>query len=220
MTKISASIICGNPINLKSDLHSLEKGKIEYIHFDIMDGIFVPRYGLYPEYLSSIKKSTKIPIDVHMMTINPELYIPLLAESGADYISVHAENNHHLHRTIKLIKQHHLKAGLVLNPATPLNTLDYLLTDLDLIVLMGINPGIVGHQLIPSTIEKIKDLKQKLKKTKSSIFVEIDGGVTFNSAPSLTKAGADILVCGSSTIFNQPQPLLSKINEFRQTINE
>jgi ribulose-phosphate 3-epimerase len=217
MAKISASIICGDPINLKSDLRALKTAKVDFIHFDIMDGIFVPRFGLYPEYLASIKRNSSIPLDVHLMVTNPEPYIPLLAELGADFISVHVENNLHLHRTLRLIKSFKIKSGLVLNLATPLNVLDYLLTDLDLITIMGINPGIIGHKLIPSTLKKVSDLKILLNLAKVNIPIEIDGGVTFDTTPSLLKAGADILVCGSSTIFNQNKSLSFMIKKFKKT---
>jgi ribulose-phosphate 3-epimerase len=217
MAKISASIICGDPINLKSDLRALKTAKVDFIHFDIMDGIFVPRFGLYPEYLASIKRNSSIPLDVHLMVTNPEPYIPLLAELGADFISVHVENNLHLHRTLRLIKSFKIKSVLVLNLATPLNVLDYLLTDLDLITIMGINPGIIGHKLIPSTLKKVSDLKILLNLAKVNIPIEIDGGVTFDTTPSLLKAGADILVCGSSTIFNQNKSLSFMIKKFKKT---
>jgi ribulose-phosphate 3-epimerase len=200
-------------------LQAIKKAKADYIHFDIMDGIFVPRYGLYPEYLASIKRNTSVPLDVHLMVMNPEPYIPLLAQSGADLISVHVENNFHLNRTINLIKSCHVKAGIVLNSATPLNTLDYLLADLDQIMLMGINPGIIGHKLIPSTLIKVADLKEKLKIAKLNIPIEIDGGVTFDTVPKLVDAGADILVCGSSTIYNQKEPLFDMIKKFKKLIN-
>lgn len=218
-TLISASIICANSVDIKSDIKQLEKGGVDCIHFDVMDGNFVPRLGLFPEMLTAIKKVTKIPVDVHLMIDNPDNFIPAFINAGADMISVHSEGNNHLDRSIRLIKSMGAKAGVVLNPATSLSVLDYVLDDIDLVLLMAINPGIVDHKLIPNTIQKIADLKKKLR-THPNILIEIDGGVTFESALSMVKAGADMLVCGSSTIFKPDQSISLKIREFRKILEK
>lgn len=218
--KLSASLICGDIVNLKDDLKSLEKGKVDYLHFDIMDGLFVPRFGQYPEMLRSIKENSKIPVDVHLMVQNPEPYIPILAEFGADVIVPHVESTPHIHRVIKIIKDHGVRAGVALNPGTSLSSLDYLLDEIDWVELMAINPGIVGHKLIPNMLNKIYDLK-KIVGSRPGFEIQIDGGVTPQSASKMILAGASVLVCGSSTIYRPKEGSLDvKINEMRKTIDK
>ncbi len=216
--KLAASIICGNPLSLEADLAALDKGGIDYIHFDMMDGVFVPRYGLFPEYLKAIRAKTNVPIEIHMMVENPEPYIQELVDAGATIITPHIEPLHHVHRTVSRIKAAGAQAGLALNPGTPLTSLDNILEDLDLVMLMAINPGIVGHKLIPSTYKKIEALRAKIDETGKDIIIEIDGGVTPESGKEMVKAGANMLVCGTGTIFQPPALLDEKICEFRQTL--
>lgn len=216
--QLAASIICGNPLNLEADLAALEKGGIDYIHFDVMDGVFVPRFGLFPEYLKAIRSKTNLPIEVHMMVQDPEPYIQDFVNAGATMLTPHIEPLLHAHRTIMKIKAAGAKAGLALNPGTPLSTLDYVLADLDLVMLMAINPGIVGHKLIPRTMEKIADLRKKISEVGKDIIIEIDGGVTPVSGIEMVKAGANMLVCGTGTIFQPPAKLDDKITTFRLTL--
>lgn len=218
--QLSASLICANHINFEKDILLLEKGGIDYIHFDVMDGNFVPRYGLYPELLKSIKKLSKLPVDVHMMTEEPWRYIKEFSEAGADLIAVHAESCKHLHYTLKSIKDYGVMAGVVLNFATPLCVLDYILDYVDAVELMAINPGIVGHKVIPEIYRKIGDLRKKLDATGRKITIIIDGGVSSDTAANMIKAGADILVCGTSAIFKQDILLDEKVKEFREHINQ
>jgi len=215
---LAASIICGNPLNLQKDLSALKRGKIDYIHFDVMDGVFVPRYGLFPEYLKAIRSQTNIPIEVHMMVQNPEPYIQDFVDAGANIITPHIEPLLHAHRTVMRIKSTGAKAGLALNPGTSLSTLDYVLEDLDLVMLMAINPGIVGHKLIPRTMEKIADMRKRIDATGKDIFLEIDGGVTPESGIKMVQSGANMLVCGTGTIFQPPAKLDVKIRQFRKTL--
>src|SRR3989344_4693995 len=215
---LAASIICGNPLNLQKDIAALKRGNIDYIHFDVMDGVFVPRYGLFPEYLKAIRSKTNIPIEVHMMVQNPEPYIQDFVDAGATIVTPHIEPLMHAHRTIMRIKNAGAKAGLALNPGTSLSSLDYVLEDLDLVMLMAINPGIVGHKLIPGTMGKIEDLRKKIDETGKDIIIEIDGGVTPESGMGMVKAGANMLVCGTGTIFQPPAKLDDKIREFRATL--
>jgi len=215
--RLSASLVCGDMVNILRDLRLLEKGGIDHLHFDVMDGHFVPRLGLLPEMLTAIKKHTNMPVDIHLMIENPEHYIPLFAQSPDDIIVVHAESTKHLDRMIRLIKDSGSRAGVALNPATPLNVLDYVIEDIDLVMLMAINPGIVGHKLIPQAIRKISDLSKYASK-KNDLIIEIDGGVNFESAIEMIKAGANMLVCGTSTIYNKEKPINEKIVELRETI--
>ena len=215
---IAASIICGNILNLKKNIKLLEKSRVEYIHFDVMDGIFVPRYGLYPEILQTIRSLTSIPIDVHLMVQNPEPYIPLLIQSGGNIIAVHVETCPHLHRTLKIIRRHGGQPGIVINPTTPLDTIDRVIDNISMVMLMAINPGITGQKMIPGSLKKIKKLKKKLK-NHPNVLIGVDGGVNNETAPQMVKAGANMLVCGSSTIFKGDIPLDQKTKQLKKLIN-
>jgi ribulose-phosphate 3-epimerase len=217
--KLSASLICANPLIIGEEIRDLADGGIDYLHFDVMDGNFVPRYGLHPELLKAIRSLTDLPIDVHMMSGEPIRYIPAFARAGASVIAVHAEACKHLHRTLSVIHENGAKAGVVLNYATPLNVLDYIMDDIDMVELMAINPGIVGHKLIPGTIKKIIDLKKKIDESGRDVIIAIDGGVNPDSAPLMIKAGADLLVCGTSAIFRLNEKLGKGIKDFREVID-
>lgn len=199
---IAASLICSNPLNMEADLDDLIKAKVDLIHFDVMDGQFVSRYGLYPEILTALRHKTDIPVDVHMMVDNPEDYIDTFKEAGASYYNVHAEATTHLHRCVKKIINAGMKAGVALNPATSISSLEWVIEDIDMVVLMAINPGIVGHKLIPGMLKKITALREFADKhNKPDLLIEIDGGVTFDSAKNMIEAGANALVCGTGTIY-------------------
>lgn len=217
--KLAASLICSDMLNLKSDIRSLEDGNIDYIHFDIMDGNFVPRLGLYPEMLKSVRSATSIHIDTHLMISNPESFIPDFIKAGADIVTIHAESTRHLHRAIKLIRDLGARAGVALNPGTSLYVLDYVLDDIDLVMLMAINPGIAGHKLIPRMLEKISELKEKLANY-PNVIIEIDGGVNPESAPKMIKRGANLLVCGTSMIFKPDTNIGQKTKEVRRDIDQ
>jgi ribulose-phosphate 3-epimerase len=220
--KIAASLICADPLNLMGDLNQLIDSKVDFIHFDVMDGSFVPRYGLYPEILTSLRKKTQIPVDVHMMVDNPEDYIQDFKIAGADYYCFHLEATKHAHRIIKKIEIAGMKPGIALNPATPVSDLKYVILDIKMVVLMAINPGIVGHKLIPSMIEKIRDLRAFANEMgNKDLLIEVDGGVTPESAQLMLDAGADLLVCGTGTIFRpQEDTLKNKILEFRTSLTQ
>ena len=222
MTKkplIAASLICSDPLDLKSDINELIVGKSDYIHFDVMDGQFVPRYGLYPEILSSLKNFCDIPVDVHMMVENPEDFIDDFKIAGAEYYNFHIESTAHTHRIIKKIEKSGMKPGIALNPATSLTALNYIINDIKMVVLMAINPGIVGHKLIPNMIDKIRDLRKFANENgNKDLLIQIDGGVTFESGKAMIDAGADILVCGTGTIYRPHEDTISnKIKAFRET---
>jgi ribulose-phosphate 3-epimerase len=216
---IAGSLICSNPLRLEEDINELNKGKADFIHFDVMDGQFVPRYGLYPEILSYLKKITDIPVDVHMMVSNPEDYIEDFRIAGATYYNFHVEATNHAHRVVKKIEKSGMLPGIALNPATSLSTLDYLIEDVKMVVLMAINPGIVGHKLIPNMIDKIKELREFAdRRGNKNLLIEIDGGVTFDSGIVMAQAGADVLVCGTGTIYRPHEDTISnKISAFRKT---
>lgn len=220
--KIAASLICGDPLNLKNEIIQLDNSATDLIHFDVMDGLFVPRYGLYPEILTHLKAVTNIPVDVHMMVSNPEDYIDDFYKAGADYYNVHVESTNHLHRIIKKVRDTGMKPGVALNPATPISLLDWVIKDIDMVVLMAINPGIVGHKLIPDIINKIEQLREFANQNgNEDLIIQIDGGVTPESIPLMVNAGADALVCGTGTIFRPKEDTLSnKVSYIRNLINE
>lgn len=215
--QLSASLICGNLLDLAGEIKKLEDGKIDLIHFDVMDGHFVPRLGFFPEVLEQIKTITKLPVFVHAMIDDAVAYGPMFVKAGGEAITVHAEAGHHLHRSIKILKDMGAKVGVGINPATPLSVLDYVLDDINHVMLMAINPGIVGHKLIPRILDKIGDLKEKLR-SHPHVKIEVDGGVTPESAPQMVRRGADILVCGSSSIFKKGEDLAANIMTFRKHI--
>jgi len=198
---MSASLICADMLNLNREIDELEKASINMIHFDVMDGNFVPRFGLHPEIIYAVRKKTKIPIDVHMMVSDPEPYIESFAKAGADIITVHVENNMHLDRTIRLIRQNGSKVGLAINPATDVSLLKWSLIYADYILIMGINPGILGHAFCEHTVEKIKEIISMRTSLGSTALIAVDGGVSKLTIPSLIKAGTEVLICGSATIF-------------------
>jgi ribulose-phosphate 3-epimerase len=218
---IAASLICSNPINLQKDIEELIIGGTDFIHFDVMDGSFVPRYGLYPEILSSLKEVTDIPVDVHMMVQNPEDYIDVFKNAGASFYNFHIETTYHAHRIVKKIEKANMEPGLALNPATSLASLDYLIQDIKMIVLMAINPGILGHKLIPSMLNKISDVRELAdKRGNKDLLIQIDGGVTFETGVDMINAGADVLVCGTGTIFRPTEDTISnKLKLFKKTFD-
>jgi len=215
---LAASIVCADMLRLGEEIDRLNKAAIDYIHFDVMDGVFVPRYGLHPEILTAIRSRTMIPLEVHMMVQNAEAYIDTFAIAGATHFTVHAETTSHLHRVIKKIGMAGMTAGVALNPATSLDTLEYVLDDIGLVMLMAINPGIVGHRLIPQMMDKIRELKNRLS-DHENILIGVDGGVTPESAPEMLAAGANLLVCGTSTIFKPDAPVDRKIQELRHHLD-
>lgn len=205
--KIAPSLLSADFSRLGADIEMVEKGGAEVIHYDVMDGHFVPNLTIGPLVLKDIRKCTQLPIDVHLMIENPDQYIPDFAEAGADWISVHVETCPHLHRTIQLIKELGKKAGVVLNPHTPLSAIDEILPDVDFVLIMSVNPGFGGQKLIPSCIDKIIKLKALLKERNlEHIFIEIDGGVKLDNLKSVIDAGTAVVVSGSG-IFNTEDPI-------------
>jgi len=216
---LSASLICGDPLKLTEELDELRKAEIDALHFDVMDGHFVPRLGLYPEMLKAIKGQTDIPIDVHLMLDHPTAYVEKFIEAGADLVAFHIESDDDIAETIKFIKSKNVKVGLVLKPDTPLDMLNPFLSEIDLVMLMAIQPGILGQKVIPETFFRISDLSKKLEDY-PNIVIEIDGGVTPETAPKMVKCGAHLLVCGTGTIYRPHEDtILNKVKELRKIID-
>ena len=203
MKKIAPSILSADFARLGDEVRAVAAAGADYIHVDVMDGHFVPNITIGPLVVDAVRKVTDLPLDVHLMIENPDRYIPDFARAGADIIVVHAEASHHLHRTIQLIKSLGKKAGVSLNPATPLQVLDYIVEDLDLVLLMTVNPGFGGQSFIEACIPKIHDLRAMLDKRGLETELEVDGGVKVDNIARIAHAGADVFVAGSA-VFNSP----------------
>ena len=184
--------------NLGAEIKAVEEAGADVIHVDVMDGHFVPNITLGPLVVKAIRPFTSLPLDCHLMITDPDMYIDQFASAGADWITVHVEACKHLHRTIQHIKSKGLKAGAVLNPATSLSTLDYILDDLDLVLLMSVNPGFGGQGFIPSVLGKIEALKQMIDSRGLDVAIEVDGGVNLSTIKDVVAAGAEICVAGSA----------------------
>lgn len=195
MTKISASLLSANFLNLESDLKMLEKAGVDYLHMDIMDGIFVPNISYGPFIVKQIHEATTLPLDVHLMIQEPYRYIEDFVNAGASIITVHQEACLHLNRTVECIKSFGVSAGVSLNPANPVNILEYVLDDIDMVLLMTVNPGFGGQIYIENSTIKIRDMKKLIGD--KDILIEVDGGINKETAPLAVGAGADILVSGS-----------------------
>jgi ribulose-phosphate 3-epimerase len=201
-TMIAPSILSADFSRLGEEIDAVVKAGADVIHVDVMDGHFVPNITIGPLVVKAAKKATYLPLDVHLMIEDPDTYIEDFAAAGADWITVHVETCNHLHRTIHKIKEMGKKAGAVLNPATPLETLDYILDDLDLVMLMSVNPGFGGQSFIPSTIKKISALKNMIEKRGLNTGIEVDGGISPETIGAVAEAGANIFVAGSA-VFGQ-----------------
>jgi len=216
--KLSASIMCANFSHLRKDIEELEKGGIDYLHFDIMDGHFVPNFTMGPDILKTVRKLTSLSFDTHLMVENPDEYIPVFIEAGSNLIFFHIEASLHPQRTIYLIKKEGAKAGIALNPATPLCQLNYLLPKVSSVLIMGVEPGFAGQTLISSTISKIRNLKKMIEERNLNVDIEVDGNISFANAPLMVEAGANILVCGTSSIFKPKMGIRKGIEKLREVL--
>ncbi len=198
MVKIAPSILSANFLKLGEEIKAAEIAGADMLHIDIMDGHFVPNITIGPFIVESIRKVTSLPLDVHLMIEEPDKYLGDFIKAGADYLTVHYEASVHLHRTVHWIKESGVKAGVSLNPATPVWSLEHIIPDVDIALLMSVNPGFGGQGFIPQIIDKIKALKNFIKEKGLSTFIEVDGGVKLDNAKNIASAGADILVMGSA----------------------
>ena len=201
MIKLEPSILSADFARLLEDVKKVEKAGCEYLHIDVMDGHFVPNITLGPGIVKSLRKDVNMVFDAHLMIENPDNYIKEFADAGCDIIVVHQEACTHLHRTIQNIKSHGIKAGVALNPATPIETIKYVLQDVDMVLLMSVNPGFGGQSYIPVVTEKIKELKALIDEMNLDIDIEVDGGVKPSNIAEVVNAGANVIVAGSA-IFN------------------
>ena len=201
MIQLAPSILSANFADLLEDIKKVEKAGVDLLHIDVMDGHFVPNITIGPLVLESIKGKTNLPFDVHLMIENPDKYIPDFVKAGADIITVHGETCPHIHRTIQNIKSHGIKAAVALNPGTSLTSIEYILEELDMVLIMSVNPGFGGQHFIPSALEKIRDLKKMIDQRGLSVDIQVDGGIKLENAAEVVQAGANVLVAGSA-IFN------------------
>ena len=197
MLELSPSLLSADLTNLKSDIEILDKSGVKYLHLDVMDGMFVPNISFGPMIIKQLRPLTNMVFDVHLMIEDPDRYVQSFKDAGADILTVHYEACKHLHRTISYIKSLGMKAGVSLNPATNIDVLDYVLEDLDLVLVMSVNPGFGGQSFIPSALDKIKNLKEKIKERNLNVIVEVDGGVKTTNVKDVVEAGADLIVSGS-----------------------
>lgn len=202
---VSPSLLSCDFANIQRDVEMLNNSQADWLHIDVMDGVFVPNISFGLPVVEAMKRHAKKPLDVHLMIVNPDQYIADFKKVGADYLTVHYEACTHLHRTIQLIHQHEMKAGVALNPHTPVEVLSDIICELDLVLIMSVNPGFGGQKFIPQAVEKVKKLKTLIQHSGSTALIEIDGGVNLETGKLLADAGADALVAGSF-VFGSESP--------------
>ena len=205
MIKVAPSILSADFADMKSAVRMLKEIKADIVHCDVMDGRFVPNITFGMKMIADIRKITDLPLDVHLMIVEPERYIEEFCKAGADIVTVHAEATPHLHRAVQMIKAGGARPGVVLNPGTPVDSIKYILPDVDFVLLMSVNPGYGGQKFIPQTLQKIKDLKEMAQTMGREIDIEIDGGINKDTARSVRDAGATVLVAGNA-IFTASDP--------------
>ena len=202
---VSPSLLSADFLHLSKDIEMVNHSQADWFHLDIMDGVFVPNISYGLPVVSQIKKMATKPLDVHLMIVQPERYVEAFHKAGADILTVHYETCTHLHRTIQQIKSQGMKAGVSLNPHTPVSLLEDVIEDIDVVLLMSVNPGFGGQSFIEQTINKVDKLKKLIMESNSHTLIEIDGGGNFETGKRLVNAGADALVAGSF-VFNSPDP--------------
>jgi len=216
--KLAPSILSADFARLGEQVAEVTKAGADYIHIDVMDGHFVPNITIGAIVVASLRPWTHLPLDVHLMIEHPERYISNFANSGADIIAVHVEVCSHLRGTIQSIKELHVKAGVALNPATPLSSIEEVIPYVDLIVIMSVNPGFGGQAFIPKSLEKISRLRKMLDDKNLAAELEVDGGITIDNAPSIVKAGASVLAIGNS-VFKAKEGINQALQKFKGAIN-
>lgn len=211
MLEIAPSILSADFAKLGEEIKTVEQAGVKYLHIDVMDGLFVPSISFGMPIISSIRKITNMVFDVHLMIENPEKYIEEFAKCGADIITVHVEACKHLDRVVTQIKEAGCKAAVALNPATPLNAVEYVLDKLDMVLIMSVNPGFGGQKYIPYSTEKIKELKKMIEKKGLSTLIEVDGGVNASNVQEIMEAGVDIAVMGSAVFCGNVEENIEKV---------
>ncbi|MCX5807774.1 MAG: ribulose-phosphate 3-epimerase [Proteobacteria bacterium] len=217
-TKIAPSILSCNFLTLEKEIKAVEKAGADLIHIDVMDGHFVPNITIGPLFVEHIRRITSKPLDVHLMIENPAMFVEDFIKAGADIVTVHVETDNHILKTIDVIKSSGKKAGITLNPATPLNSIEYAIKEADLLLIMTVNPGFGGQSYIPAMNEKIRKAKRMIEETGRHVDLQVDGGIKASNAKKVVDAGADILVMGTE-IFHS-KDYIKKIKEIRNILGE
>ena len=217
--KLEASLACANFRNLEADIEQLSVASVDFLHIDIMDGNFVPNFALGFDIMETASNLCSIPQECHLMVLAPERYIDRTIASGAKYVSIHYEATYHVQGALQQIRDCGAKAGIVLNPATPLTTLDYILDDIDMVTIMTVNPGFAGQKLIPAMLRKIKETSELLVSTgHENVEIQVDGNVSFEHIPAMVAAGATMLVGGTSSIFHKDYSIPEAIAAVREIV--
>jgi ribulose-phosphate 3-epimerase len=198
MKKIAPSILSADFSKLAREIKAVEEAKADYIHIDVMDGHFVPNITVGPFIVEAVRRVTSLPLDVHLMIERPEEFLPAFADAGSDIITVQVESTRHLHRAVQVIKEYGVRAGVTLNPATPVDHLERIIEDVDLVLVMSVNPGFGGQEFIPASIEKLKTVRKMLDSRHLTAELEVDGGIKVGNIGEASKAGADVFVSGSA----------------------
>ena len=215
---IAASLMCADLLHLKRDIEEMEAAGIEYLHFDIMDGDFVPNFTLGFDLVKIVREATRIPVDVHLMINRPELHIASIDAGPGDIISVHAETTRQLQRALDLVRAKGCKVGLAINPGTVLSTIEDLLPEIDMLLLMTVSPGFAGQKLIPYTIDKIAAAKKLITDRGLAVEIQVDGNVSYENARKMRAAGADIFVAGTSSVFMKDRTIAEGAGLLREAI--